>query len=288
MLKYRLIFGTIMVIMFTGLILLDAWIDGSITLSKSDDKPVQAAILCFLIILLMIPGQMEMARLAASKNLTIFVNIAAIFSILLATSRFWPQLLPHINTGMYILFTISAAFFATMIWQFIKFETVGVMANCGANLMSIIYLGLLSSFILAIRIDFGIWHLLNFIFVVKSADIGAYAVGMKFGKHKFSPKISPGKTWEGMAGAVIFACLVSILFSKLSGIMNFAAAAVFGVIFAFLGQLGDLAESLIKRDAAQKDSSSNIPGFGGLLDVIDSPLATAFCAYAFYILVNGR
>ena len=62
---------------------------------------------------------------------------------------------------------------------------------------------------------------------------------------------------------------------------------LFGVVFAFLGQLGDLAESMIKRDAQQKDSSASVPGFGGLLDVIDSPLATAPLAYLFFMILGG-
>ena len=172
--------------------------------------------------------------------------------------------------------------------QAVRFGNTGVITNCGTNLFAIIYLGLLSSFVLGVRIDFGLWPLLMFIFTVKSSDIGAYTIGKLFGKHKFSPKISPGKTWEGMAGAVIFAAVVGSIFAGVCGIMPVRLGAVFGSVFAFLGQLGDLAESMIKRDAARKDSASSLPGFGGILDVIDSPLATAPFAYLFFALVLGR
>ncbi|MCX5635992.1 MAG: phosphatidate cytidylyltransferase, partial [Planctomycetota bacterium] len=141
-------------------------------------------------------------------------------------------------------------------------------------------------FVPAIRIKFGLWAILMFIFVVKCADIGAYTIGSVFGKHKFSPKISPGKTWEGMAGAVLFATIVAILFAVVFGIMKVWQAAIFGLFFAFIGQFGDLAESMIKRDAAQKDSSDSVPGFGGVLDVIDSPLAAAPFAYLFFIIIR--
>jgi phosphatidate cytidylyltransferase len=125
-----------------------------------------------------------------------------------------------------------------------------------------------------------------FVFVVKSADIGAYTVGMLFGKHKFSPKISPGKTWEGMAGAVVLAVIVAFFFAAVFDIMVWPLAVVFGFCFAFIGQIGDLVESMIKRDARQKDSADNVPGFGGILDVIDSPLIAAPFAYLFFMFCN--
>ena len=122
-----------------------------------------------------------------------------------------------------------------------------------------------------------------FVFVIKSADIGAYSIGTLFGKHKFSPKISPKKTWEGMIGAIAAAMIVAIGFARSCDIMSLWAAIVFGFCFAFIGQLGDLAESMIKRDAEQKDSASKIPGFGGVLDVIDSPLVAAPFAYMVFM-----
>ncbi len=158
-----------------------------------------------------------------------------------------------------------------------------MLANCGVNYFSIIYLGLLSAFVLAVRIDFGLWPLLMFVFVVKSADIGAYTVGSLLGRHKFSPKISPGKTWEGMAGAVAVAMIVAILFAENCGIMIWWLAAIFGLCFAFIGQVGDLLESMLKRDAEQKDAANKVPGFGGILDIVDSPLVAASFAYLFFM-----
>jgi phosphatidate cytidylyltransferase len=157
----------------------------------------------------------------------------------------------------------------------------GVFVNCGASCFAILYLGILGAFALAIR-KFGPWHLLMFVFVVKSCDIGAYAAGRLFGKHKFSPVISPKKTWEGMAGGVVLAAVVSVAFAVFCDIMSWNLAIVFGVIFAFIGQLGDLAESMLKRDAETKDSSNTVPGFGGILDVVDSILITAPFGYLFF------
>jgi phosphatidate cytidylyltransferase len=282
MLKYRLLFGTLMTVFFTAVVILDGWIDGSLTTSIADDKPVQATILCILIALLVIPAQLELSKLAAAKNLKIFTPISIIASILFATCWYWPQIV-EISPAIYLLFLSAFSLLALLSYQHIRYGTSEMLANCGANYFSIIYLGLLSAFCIAIRIDFGLWPLLMFIFVVKSADIGAYAIGSLFGKHKFSPKVSPGKTWEGMAGAVVIAMAVAILFVVGCGIMVWWLALIFGFCFAFIGQFGDLAESMIKRDAEQKDAANKVPGFGGVLDIIDSPLLAAPFAYLFFM-----
>ena len=285
MLKHRLIFGTLMALAFVGILLADAYLDGSIN-SDTENKPIQATLLCLLVALLAIPAQIEMTTLVRTKNATLFTPLAIIASILLAVSWYVKQFLPdHADFHLYyIAFVAAFTLLAAFVWQGSKFGTAGTVINCSVTYFAIFYLGFLSSFVLGIRVDFGLWPLFMFIFVVKSSDIGAYTLGKLFGKHKFSPRISPGKTWEGMAGAVLFAAVVSAIFSNVCNIMNTGPAILFGVLFAFLGQLGDLAESMIKRDVEIKDSSKTLPGFGGILDVIDSPLATAPVAYAFFML----
>ena len=232
--------------------------------------------------LLVIPAQLEFAKLVAAKELKIFLPVSVPASVLFATAWYLPRLI-EISPAIYLLFLSAFTLAALFLYQYIRYGTSGVIANCGVNYFSIIYLGLLSAFVLAVRIDFGPWLLLMFVFVVKSADIGAYTVGKLFGKHKFSPVISPAKTWEGMAGAAALAIIVAILFAGICDIMSWSMAAVFGLCFAFIGQFGDLAESMIKRDARQKDSANNVPGFGGVLDIIDSPIAAAPWAYLFFI-----
>jgi phosphatidate cytidylyltransferase len=147
------------------------------------------------------------------------------------------------------------------------------------------YLGMLAAFVLGIRIDVGLWPTLMFLFAVKSADIGAYTFGSLFGRHKLAPRVSPGKTWEGMAGATVFATIISLAFAAVFGILKIWPALAFGAGIAVIGQLSDLTESMLKRDARQKDSSNRVPGFGGILDVIDSPLFAAPFAYLFFTLV---
>ncbi|MHC4617598.1 MAG: phosphatidate cytidylyltransferase [Planctomycetota bacterium] len=287
MLKYRLFFGTLMTVLFTGIVIFDGWLDGSLTSSKIDDAAVQATILCVLIALLILAAQFELSTLASAKNLKIFVPFATLASVLVATTWYWPQFV-KIAPRTYLFFVSAFCFLGFLLYQYACCGTANVVANCGANCFAVFYLGFLSAFVVAVRVDYGLWPLLMFVFVVKCSDIGAYAGGSLFGRRKFSPRISPGKTWEGMAAAVLVAMIVAVLFAAICDIMVWWLAAVFGFVFAFIGQLGDLAESMIKRDAETKDASSSVPGFGGVLDVIDSPLVAAPFAYLFFMVVIGN
>ncbi|MGB7582735.1 MAG: phosphatidate cytidylyltransferase [Sedimentisphaerales bacterium] len=280
MLKYRLIFGTLMTIAFIGIVLLSGRFDGSMAAPTIDDKPFRGVAVAVLVALLIIPGLFEISKLAAVKGTKILLPVSIPVSVLLATSSYW---LPRLTlTGGFIFFLLSFALMACFLYQRIRYGLSGVLANCGAACFSILYLGLLGAFAPATYIDFGPWHLLMLIFVVKCSDIGAYTAGRLFGKHKFSPVISPKKTWEGMAGGVVLAAVVAVAFAVFCDIMSWRLAIVFGVIFAFLSQLGDLAESMLKRDAETKDSSNSVPGFGGILDVVDSILITAPFGYLFF------
>jgi len=269
-----------MTIGFVALVVFDGWLDGSLTQSIADDNSAQGIVLTVLVTLLVVPAQFELSKLAAAKNLRIFLPISIIASILLATWRFWQQFISF-PPGICLLLFSSFVLFALILYQYARYGVSGILANCGVNCFSIWYLGLLSSFCVAIRIEFGTWPLLMFVFVIKCSDIGAYTLGTLFGKHKFSPKISPGKTWEGMGGACTLAVIVAVGFAVSCDIMAWWSAIVFGLSFAFIGQMGDLTESMIKRDAEQKDSAQKVPGFGGILDILDSLLIAAPVAYFF-------
>jgi len=123
------------------------------------------------------------------------------------------------------------------------------------------------------------------IFIPKCCDTGAYTFGRLFGKHKMSPAISPGKTWEGLAGGLTAAVVAAVILNRLGpvlpgdGVVSDLAAVGFGLTVGGAGALGDLAESLIKRQYQQKDASHAMPGFGGVLDVVDSIVFAAPVAY---------
>jgi phosphatidate cytidylyltransferase len=250
MLKYRLIFGTLMTLAFTAIVLLDT--------GRPD-------LLVGIVVVLEILGLFELSKLASAKGMKILLPVSIPTAIMLATSPYWEMFLPDVQYELLLAVGVMACF----LYQRIRYGVPATLANCGGACFAILYLGWLVAFIPAVRINFGPWSLLMLVFIVKGSDIGAFTFGRLFGKHKFSPVISPKKTWEGMIGAVIFAAVIAVGFAIFCDIMSWPMGILFGVVFAFLGQLGDLAESMLKRDAETKDSSNSVPGFGGILDVVD-------------------
>jgi phosphatidate cytidylyltransferase len=122
------------------------------------------------------------------------------------------------------------------------------------------------------------------IFVPKMCDTGAYFTGRLFGRHKMAPVLSPKKTWEGAAGGIGLAVVTAVALDQLGPSLSGIAAEVgFGVTVGAMGMLGDLAESLIKRDCQRKDASQIMPGFGGVLDVVDSIVFAAPVAYWWFL-----
>ncbi len=284
MLKHRIFSGVLMTVVFAGLVLLDGWLDGSITTAPADDKPIQGTLLAILVAVVMALAVLEFANLSSSKGLRLLVSPTIVAVVALATAWYWPQWLA-LSLHTWLLLALVFALLASVLAQYARFGTDGVLANCGINSLAVLYLGLLSAFVVAIRVEIGLWQTLMLMFVVKFSDIGAFTFGKLFGRRKFSPRVSPGKTWEGLAGAMLVAMVVSLAFALGFGIMAWSWALVFGASFAVIGQLGDLTESMMKRDAQQKDSANRVPGFGGILDVIDSPLVAAPFGYLFFRLV---
>jgi phosphatidate cytidylyltransferase len=133
----------------------------------------------------------------------------------------------------------------------------------------------------------------TFLTVVKGSDVGAYFVGRWFGRHKMIPWVSPKKTWEGFCGALAMGMLLAYLLGEVWNLVEKGAAMavwqrlVFGFAIAAVGHFGDLCESLIKRDMHKKDSGADVPGFGGVLDVIDSPLIAGPFAYLLLVIFRG-
>jgi phosphatidate cytidylyltransferase len=286
MLKHRLILGVVMAAGFVGLVLLDGWLDGSLTSSRPHAGGPAGVIFGVLVCLLMIPSHLELAAMAAAKGLRVAVPVVISGSILLATTAYWPAH-GRLDWGGYMAILIVATLAALVLYQVLNWGLAGAIANIGAGLLAVIYVGMLGAFAVLLRAQAGIWPLLMYVAVVKATDIGAFTAGSLFGRHKLVPKVSPGKTWEGLAGGIILACLVAMPFGKRCGILDVGWTLGFGVAFAVIGQLGDLTESILKRDAQIKDASDRVPGFGGVLDVLDSPLAAAPFAYVFFAWLSG-
>lgn len=191
------------------------------------------------------------------------------------------------------LIGLAAGFFVVVLAEIARYERPGMTCQrFGAASFALIYVGVLMSFLVLLRTLDGGRHgfvpVISLIAVVKGGDIGAYTVGRMFGRHKMAPVISPGKTWEGAAGGVLFACAASWLSLRYVGGESYAAGwgwLVYGIVVGVVGMLGDLAESLLKRDAGRKDSSDWLPGFGGVLDILDSILLAAPVAYVGWLFL---
>jgi phosphatidate cytidylyltransferase len=161
-----------------------------------------------------------------------------------------------------------------------------MIASAGATILGVLYVVLLGGHLVALRTGFPqklSAHLLSFFFLVlMGSDIGAYYVGRAIGRHKLAPKISPGKTWEGVAGGVVAGLALATVahfwfFRELPLKWALALAAV----MTALGILGDLTESALKRGAGAKDAAKILPGHGGALDRLDSLLFNAPLLYYF-------
>lgn len=149
-----------------------------------------------------------------------------------------------------------------------------------SGLFTLVYVAFLASFaILLVQAPRGEWWAFALVLVVVSVDVGAYAAGVLFGKHKMTPRISPNKTWEGFAGAAVLAVASGVLISWLALEQPWWVGVILGIVVLFTATGGDLTESLIKRNLGVKDMSSWIPGHGGFLDRLDSLLPSALGAY---------
>jgi phosphatidate cytidylyltransferase len=187
------------------------------------------------------------------------------------------------ETGFIILFVLGLC-----VRQFVsRSNTAGILA-ISTTLFGLMYVPWLLNFIQKINFFPGVdgkIYVLYFVIVTKFSDTGAYAVGSLIGRHKMIPRISPGKTWEGLGGAIFFSTAASLVFAhflgdKMAG-MNRLHAVVIGVLLGSTAVIGDLIESLFKREAGVKDSGGLFPGIGGILDLLDSLLFNAPIMYLY-------
>lgn len=169
----------------------------------------------------------------------------------------------------------------------------GVVAAAAGAMLAFVYLGLMFGFVLAMRRSHSEWVVFGVLAVTKSCDIGAYFTGRALGRRKLIPWLSPGKTWEGLFGGVAVSTALGALGAWLLRESDSSTrlapwqGALIGGSLAVAGQAGDLIASLLKRDAGMKDSSNRLPGYGGVLDVVDSPLLAAPVGYWLLLAFAG-
>jgi len=289
--RHRIILGPVLIGALIAVCLLDQWMEGAalpaflrpLFWDRETAPPgIGIFVLCASVSIL---ASRELAAILkangveASKRVTTTAAIAGLLVSCIVPAKF-----PATVGAAAVSSAAVGVLVMSLVFHSRRKTVEGVVASAGGTLLSFVYLGLMAGFILAIRREHSIWVLAWVLLVTKSCDIGAYFVGRKWGRHKLILWLSPGKTWEGLAGGVAVSALLGVAGLWLlrmveSGLPPVWTGAVAGMLFGLTGQLGDLIESLFKRDAGLKDASSVLPGFGGVLDVLDSPLMVAPVAF---------
>ncbi|MDP2929050.1 MAG: phosphatidate cytidylyltransferase [Candidatus Omnitrophota bacterium] len=185
-------------------------------------------------------------------------------------------------------FFIVIACLFTFVLLFIRRENSQALASVAVTVFGLLYIAWFFSFFIKLKfLPNGASLVAFLILVTKMGDVGAYFVGRSVGRHSLIPRISPNKTVEGTIGGLIASAAAALISKSYLPNYSFLHLLSLGILLGILAQVGDLAESLIKRDCCVKDAGRNISGFGGMLDVIDSLLFTAPIFY-FYVKVLIR
>ena len=221
-------------------------------------------------------GLLEYFNLAQQKGFFINRYLGLTFGILLPLHFYLP--------GEAI--TLAVAVLCLFVFNFKRQFREHAIISTALTLFGLVYVAWFFSFLTKIRtLEYGARWVFYIIFIIKLGDATAYFIGKRFGTHKYVVHISPNKSVEGAVAGFLVTFAAS-LFSKFYLFhIPLVHLAVLGIVLGILGQLGDLAESLLKRDAGLKDSGS-IPGLGGVLDVIDSLLFTIPVAYYYLTAIQ--
>ncbi|MBM4006263.1 MAG: hypothetical protein FJ292_01655 [Planctomycetes bacterium] len=278
MLHTRLVTGAILIALLAGLLWLDA---------RWQDLPVQAwpggalpggVLLGSVAMLLLVPAlTIELTRLLRASGVSAWpigaalpVALAAFASVTFAS---WN--LPVAARGAAIVTTLGLL---PAIVALTRADGAKALAEVGRWLLVAGWIGALPACWIALRAEAPWWALAGAVLVVKVNDMGAYFTGMALGTHRMVPWISPKKTWEGFLGGAACSVASGTWLGEQMGVGGMRGAA-FGLIASLLGPIGDLSESILKRQAGAKDSGATVPGMGGAMDVLDSLLLTAPAAW---------
>ena len=308
MLRWRLLLGTTFIAALVGLCWLDAHAE------------TPGMWLFPLALVVTLAGSSEVLWLASARDIRPLPWVVYLGNALILCANWLPRFAPGVpDLGPLGWPTVALALSVILafVGEMARYNGPGqVTERLAVAVLVLCYVGLLMTFVIQLRLlndgAWGIPALASLILVVKMGDTGAYTVGRLIGRHRMAPVLSPGKTWEGAAGGLAFACLGAwlafvVLFPSAMGqdvvvhhtydggrnelitISHYGFAGppwgwiVYGLLVGVAGMLGDLAESLLKRDLGRKDSSPWMPGFGGVLDLLDSILLAAPIAWLCFI-----
>jgi phosphatidate cytidylyltransferase len=290
MLRWRLLLGTLIIAVLVGL----GWLDHAASIKGALLLPVAVCLILLgggeILALARTAGMQPVAWTVHGGNLLLLA--AAWLPLAFGDLAQSPGGIAPSTWPMVALAVGTLLVFAAEMYRYEK--PGGTLGALAAAIFALVYVGLMFALVIQVRMLWGIGALASLVIPVKMGDTGAYTVGRLFGRHPMTPRISPKKTLEGAAGHLLFAALASwATFAWLIPLTVPASTAasshgqpeawgrwiVFGLLVGAAGMAGDLAESLIKRDVGRKDSSTWLPGFGGVLDLLDSILIAAPVAW---------
>ena len=224
-----------------------------------------------------------------AQALTVFGIIWTILLILIRNPSIYSRLGSYIDVEFIIPMIVTLGIAVSLILLLGRKQKQGAFTDWSWTFAEILYVGWLLGYLVALRgLDNGRSWVFLAIFVTFGSDSAAYFIGSSFGKHKLAPTISPKKTWEGAVGGLAGAAAVSLLFLfikpvQLTSYLNWWQLVIIALSISAVGLMGDLVESLFKRNTGVKDSGTIFPGHGGMLDRMDSIVFAVVLVY--YIVV---
>ena len=294
MLVWRILVSAILIPLFVGCFYLDARLGAA------------APILLGMFVFLAVFGAREMVDLLWTRSFTPNKIIVSACCVLVTAAAWWgrfghmPIKIPSDdNTLAQVMLAYAMTILVLFLLATYRYREPGAsMETLGAELLIVSYVGVLLGVVAQLRwvagSEAGYLVIGSLLIVTKGGDVGAYTLGRLIGRRKLVPLLSPGKTWAGAVGALIGSAGSAVLWLQFATPLFtptaaaiwqppiWWASAIYGLILGITGLVGDLCESLIKRDVGKKDSSSLLPGFGGLLDLMDSVLYAGPVAYVLW------
>ena len=234
----------------------------------------------------------EFYRLVAASRVSPLTYFGLVWTLLFILGRN-PDLLsilePCFDPSLLMPLLLTSAVVLSLFWLLRRRQKEGAFAGWAWTIAGVLYIGWLLGYLVSLRgMEDGRNWIFLALFTTFGSDSAAFFTGRALGRHPLAPQISPGKTWEGAVAGVFGAILVSLFFAlptplTLSPYLNWWQAVLLGLLVSVFGQLGDLVESLFKRNMGAKDSGTLIPGHGGFLDRMDSIVFAGIVVYYYVV-----
>ena len=223
----------------------------------------------------------EFYRVVAVSKVSLLTYSGLVWTLLFIVS-------PHFDYDLLTPLILTSAILLSMILLVFRSQKEGAFVNWAWTIAGVLYVGWLLSYLVALRLDAGRDWVLLALFCTFGSDTNAFFVGSLLGKHRLAPRISPAKTWEGAIGGVLGAIIVSLAIVSILGMpLSYGQAILLGLLVSVFGQLGDLVESLLKRNTGIKESGDLVAGHGGVLDRMDSVVFAGVVVYYYALAHNA-